>query len=265
MVDRLPSSSLPTSIRLQVPTPPGEETLTGQVELKIAGVAVAFDLDIPAGPTGLEDLLPVFQGLADAVVSQGEARVAAQGRAISCRAGCGACCRQPVPIAEHEARAIAALVEALPEPRRAMVRARFADAQRRLDESGLAARFSDLPNTDSGPILGLGLDYFRLGLACPFLEAESCSIHADRPLACREYLVTSPASACAAPSAETVRRVDLASLPSRALREVGRAATRDGWLLLIDALSFVRRHPGPTPKRPARDWVEAVFARFAAG
>jgi hypothetical protein len=33
--------------------------------------------------------------------------------------------------------------------------------------------------------------YFLQGVACPFLEAESCGIHPDRPLACREYLVTS--------------------------------------------------------------------------
>ncbi len=41
--------------------------------------------------------------------------------------------------------------------------------------------------------------YFHLGIACPFLEDESCSIHADRPISCREYLVTSPAVNCADP------------------------------------------------------------------
>jgi Fe-S-cluster containining protein len=36
-------------------------------------------------------------------------------------------------------------------------------------------------------------------MPCPFLEDESCSIHPDRPLVCREYLVTSPAELCAGP------------------------------------------------------------------
>jgi hypothetical protein len=55
----------------------------------------------------------------------------------------------------------------------------------------------------------LGHLYFEPAIACPFLEDESCSIHPDRPLACREYLVSSPASACAHPSPESIERVDL--------------------------------------------------------
>ena len=42
---------------------------------------------------------------------------------------------------------------------------------------------------------------------CPFLEEESCSIHPDRPLVCREYLVTSPAELCAGPTQEGVTPV----------------------------------------------------------
>ena len=39
-------------------------------------------------------------------------------------------------------------------------------------------------------------DYYTLRLPCPFLENEACSIYADRPAACRELLVTSPAELC---------------------------------------------------------------------
>ena len=41
----------------------------------------------------------------------------------------------------------------------------------------------------------LGREYFQLGIPCPFLEEESCSIYHDRPITCREYLVTSPPAA----------------------------------------------------------------------
>jgi hypothetical protein len=47
-----------------------------------------------------------------------------------------------------------------------------------------------------------------LGLACPFLEDESCSIHPYRPSICREYLVTSPAEHCA-----ELGRKPVASIP----------------------------------------------------
>ena len=39
----------------------------------------------------------------------------AEGETISCKKGCGACCRQLVPISQVEARRIRDLVEAMPE------------------------------------------------------------------------------------------------------------------------------------------------------
>src|SRR5262249_17523424 len=38
--------------------------------------------------------------------------------------------------------------------------------------------------------------YFALQIPCPFLKNEICSIYEDRPAACRELLVTSPAELC---------------------------------------------------------------------
>ena len=38
--------------------------------------------------------------------------------------------------------------------------------------------------------------YFRLGLPCPFLIDEACSIHDRRPMACREHVAVSPVGHC---------------------------------------------------------------------
>ena len=118
------------------------------------------------------------------------------GKSISCKAGCGACCRQLVPITPTEAYNLRDLIESLPEPRRSDIRARFAEARRKLDEAGLLEKLLH-PETVGDELRAVGMEYFRLGIACPFLEAESCSIYPDRPIACREYLVTSPAEGAA--------------------------------------------------------------------
>ncbi|PYV13431.1 MAG: hypothetical protein DMG07_14545, partial [Acidobacteria bacterium] len=47
------------------------------------------------------------------------------------------------------------------------------------------------------------------GIPCPFLEDETCSIYHNRPSACREYLVTTPAALCADPGSGSVRGVTL--------------------------------------------------------
>ena len=52
-------------------------------------------------------MLPVIQNFANALVDVAVKSVEDKGKTISCKAGCGACCRQLVPISETEAQAIA--------------------------------------------------------------------------------------------------------------------------------------------------------------
>ncbi|MEO8777051.1 MAG: YkgJ family cysteine cluster protein [Rhodanobacter sp.] len=47
-------------------------------------------------------------------------------------------------------------------------------------------RLREPARTDEVSHRQLGIDYLRQGVACPFLEQESCSIYDERPLACRK-------------------------------------------------------------------------------
>src|SRR5262245_21289997 len=100
------------------------ETVTASVELAVGSWRLQAKLSVPAEPTSLRTVLPVIQTLADGMVHLAVKSVEEQGKTISCTKGCGACCRQLVPITEVEARNLADLIERLPEPRRSEVRAR---------------------------------------------------------------------------------------------------------------------------------------------
>jgi Fe-S-cluster containining protein len=245
-------------VRLGTPAGSPGAVATATIRLSLGGEPVGLEVSVPAGPTHAGQLLPVFQGLTDVVVGVAVRAAKRAGHAISCQKGCGACCRQLVPLSESEARAVARLVEALPAPRRAEVRARFAAAGRRLAAAGLAEQLRH-----PGPATREALR--PLGLACPFLEDESCSIHPDRPLACREYLVTSSAEACARPTAETVRTVPLPAGVAAAVRAVDRqpAAGGAGWVPLVLALEWAAEHPEEPPARPGPALLQEVFARLA--
>ncbi|HKB03948.1 MAG TPA: YkgJ family cysteine cluster protein [Gemmataceae bacterium] len=239
--------------------------VTADIRLTIGGEPTHLAISVPEGATRSREFLPVVQGLADVVVGIGIRNVERQGEHISCRKGCGACCRQPVQVSESEALALARLVEAMPEPRRADVRARFADAIRRLDDAGLIDYFRH-PNPMPGPeVLSLGMAYFRLGLACPFLEEESCSIHPDRPVACREFLVTTPAEECSRPAADNVRRVPMPARVGRAARAADRqgSGSATGWVPLVLALEWAEAHPEESPSRPGPVLLQEFFARLA--
>src|SRR4051812_18808290 len=230
---------------------------TADVRLTIGGQPVRLDIAVPTAPTRLMDLLPVFQGLANVEVGVAVQSVERQGKSLSCRKGCGACCRQPVPITETEARALTQLVDEMPEPRRSLVRDRFADGLRRLDAAGMLKRIRNQDEVISRGGTQLAVDYFHLGIACPFLEDESCSIRLNRPLACREFLVTSPPEHCAHPEGDRVSKVPLRGEIFRAARAVdGLASDSAGYTLLILAPEWVAAHPTEPPPKPGPAWLQ---------
>ena len=113
-----------------------------------------------------------------------------------------------------------------------------------------------------GTARNVGLSYFSLGIPCPFLEDESCSIYHDRPVVCREYLVTSPAINCASPSPESVQRVPL---PFRIWTAVAACAERRGdakylpWVPLSLAPEWATTHAEETASQSGPDLLRKLF------
>ncbi len=243
-------------------TAPGSPAATARLQLLVDGQPIRLAIKVPAEPVKLSHMLPVFQGFTNAVVDVAESKVAGNGESISCRAGCGACCRQIVPISPSEAHALQRLVDTFPEPRRQVVKERFANAARQLNEANLSNSIESIAEAaDEGE---LAAAYFNLRIACPFLEEESCSIHQDRPLACREYLVTSPPEECSRPCENKVRCVPMPSRASWALRAVewDVQPMGSGWLPLILLLEWAGSHPEPAP-RTGPEWVQHYLNRLA--
>lgn len=229
------------------------------VELTILGARVRGEAKVPAAVVPVEELLPAFRRVADTIVALSIKSAEQHGKAISCRAGCGACCRQPVPVSLPEARRLAALVEELPEPRRAEVRAKFAEIERRVAEAGLTEAFLNPDALTREEFEHAPLEYFRMGMACPFLVDESCGIYEERPLVCREYMVTSPAEFCAAPD----ERVEVLRMPLKASEALARLEGTEGMRYVKQiplglSLRWCRENPAPVESRRAA----AVITEF---
>src|SRR5262249_6005033 len=131
----------PAATRVSLPLLPPPaftgDTGTLTVELDISSTHWLTQIIAPAGPARTVQLLPVSRRFDEAVVGLGGRAAEAKGKKVSCKAGCGACCRQLVPISGSEARHLRNMVNRLPEPRRAEVRARFAEARRRPEAAGV--------------------------------------------------------------------------------------------------------------------------------
>jgi Fe-S-cluster containining protein len=205
------------------------------ITIVVDGVEIEAAVSLPPGPAPRRVILPTLQRLTDTIVQIAEQRAGDAGEHVSCKKGCDACCRQMVPISPAEAFALAALLDAMPPGRAARTLERFDVAVETLAARGLLHRLERRHELTSQESAQLDRDYFAANVGCPFLENRACSIHQHRPLACREFLVTSPPRECRDPGAGGMRPVPMPAKVSVALA----ASDQARWLPLVLARDFV--------------------------
>lgn len=143
--------------------------------------------------------MPMARSLCTKVVNATAEISAERGQKITCSKGCTHCCSYLAPLPPAEAFRIRDEILTMPVSKRRhclrsiMVRARYLLNHRQQlrqpkEPSGLTSQQERLQNISEW--------YSSLKLACPFLSEKLCSIYHSRPLTCREYLVSNPASEC---------------------------------------------------------------------
>ena len=234
-----------------------------ELVLRIDDVPLRIDAPRPPPRGRVDELLPAMRAIDNAAIGRAIGDVEATGKTVACAKGCSACCRaQPVPVAPPEALALLLLVEAMPPARRAAIEARFDAAARRLHAAGLADAFLQrAPGLDAASARRLAHDYFRLGLACPFLQDDACGIHPQRPFVCRQYLVTSDPALCADPFANRADVVPMPLHPATALLAAAEQALGmpQHTVPLTLALEYARLHRATLQRRVD---AEPVFRRW---
>lgn len=174
------------------------QQVTVQVQ-RPGGPSRSVELAIPRNEIGLSELVPEFQKLFTAILD-----VELAGQNVTCRKGCSACCCQLVPLSMPEAFFLRDVIHRFAPKQRAHVLKKMQSVTAALERAGL---LEDLRHP--GKNNQIDADYFRQGLACPFLEHGACSIYAQRPFICRSYVVTSPKEACEDPYIHEIQKVEI--------------------------------------------------------
>lgn len=176
-----------------------------KVRLPLLGGDREVTLPVPGGKGALTMVLPAARKLSKASMDASVESERAEGRHVTCKSGCAACCRQLIPVSLIEARALMTIVEKMPTAKRDAIERRFAASLARIEEAGLAPKPGREPRTSllsdvAGDVRDQWNDvndrYLALDLACPFLERERCVVYEDRPFVCREHMVTTDPAAC---------------------------------------------------------------------
>src|SRR5260370_36311156 len=108
---------------------------TATLRLTMGTLRITHPIPVPTASVPAAEIVPALQGLVNAVVEAAEA-----GHTVSCRQGCGACCRQLVPVSRTEGERLLQLMETMPAGRRDALSKRFAAAQAADEGSGLEGR-----------------------------------------------------------------------------------------------------------------------------
>jgi Fe-S-cluster containining protein len=239
------------------------EMVRASFSLPVGGEQLHASAQVPAGKTTLTELLPIVRNLESAIIGRVGEEAQAAGSPISCHLGCAACCRQMVSLSMFEAEALTQWMSTLPEDRRAEIEARFHRALTALRDAGIIEKILD-PSwaSEQGFAFEVAISYFKAYVDCPFLENESCSIYSMRPLACREYMVTSPPALCQDPAANQVHSVQLPLKLSHVLYAFGRKMEHDtrGWIPLVFLLAWAKS--GATPGDRVAGTGEEVLRKF---
>ncbi len=162
---------------------------------------------IPDVPMSMADLIPPMQQLCNGIVELAIRREKNLGATISCHKGCGVCCCQLVPLSPPEAFFLMNYVQSLPPLQRSEIMSRLEETRKAMEAHGLVERLRKIEDTNEHQ--ALAYDYFRMGMPCPFLDANSCSLHPYRPFACREYNVISSPELCADPFKEGIKKIKI--------------------------------------------------------
>ncbi len=240
---------------------PGEVTVN--IEMRILSKRISLQLTVSRDLTSARALLPIAHGLTQMASEIASSESEANGKPVSCRAGCGACCRQLVPITQAEAHQLHAVVRAMPEPRQKEIQLRFDRALSLLQKASMLEILRSAELWSSVSPVEFADTYFHLGIACPFLENESCSIHEARPMTCRAFSVTSPAENCQNPTPDNI--VALKHPFPRPLEAFGRAivgapeGTPTPWVPLVLALDFASNVQEPIAEFTGPQLLRAVL------
>ena len=159
-------------------------------------------------PAKLSDIVPLARNVCDIIVQNKQKELQRLNITVPCRNRCSACCSYFVPVSVPEAFRIVEELNEMPEEKAKNIL--------RLSLKAAEKMLADIPDnlilSDSAAVNSLeqfSRWYHKLNIICPFLSDHSCTEYGNRPLACREHLVTGSSESCKNPGSDSTSPVEM--------------------------------------------------------
>ncbi len=192
------------------------DEMTVRSAVSLFGVQKTISIQILDHFARLSDLVPLARALSDAMVSEAIEHSRMLGKSVFCDKKCAACCSYLIPLSIPEVIYLYDEIQSLPFEQSQEFWGNSLSVARQLLENNSVEAVGVESTLDA-----VGQWYSDKQVACPFLKNDLCAIYDHRPLACREHLVTTPASRC---RPEVPGRVEKPALPYSVLESLGQVA-----------------------------------------
>jgi len=179
-------------------TKTGGTSSTFSLELDIFGRNVTIGSKVADREANFAEIVPLARELTDRIVHQTIESLSDEGIEIACGKGCCACCRYLVPLSVPEVfRITGELLDISAEPGSAILESSIEAAKRIIDSRAEFGGFAECPSERGADFVeDVSGWYSGLELDCPLLRNGLCAAYENRPLACREHIVTGSADLC---------------------------------------------------------------------
>ncbi|PKL49397.1 MAG: hypothetical protein CVV39_03050 [Planctomycetes bacterium HGW-Planctomycetes-1] len=191
-------------------------------ELDIAGKKTSFHINVTAKNAALADIVPLARKLSTKLAAAFVANLREKGHFVPCCKGCSACCSSLIPLSVPEAFRLRKELLAMPsDVSNQIMRSCINTAEKILDKAQRTDRMEGFSKNSKPRISQINKWYGELKLPCPLLSKSLCTLYEQRPLACREHIVTGSSASC---QIKSKCRPNVAIMPASVLETLGQLA-----------------------------------------
>jgi len=191
----------PTITALNEPGWLGSNCLCGaeiiSFELDVAGKTVDFRIDVAAKQATLAAIVPLARTISTKLALTVLDSLSKNGQFVPCRKGCSTCCNYLIPLSIPEVFRLREELLAMPADYSSQILQSCVDtAERILDNKPPTFSLKTSSKSARSQIGRISRWYGGLKLACLFLSDRLCTLYEQRPIACREHIVTGSPVSC---------------------------------------------------------------------
>ncbi len=191
------------------------------LDLDIYGEPVQFRIGVEDTQARLADIVPMARSLSARIIQSVQTNLEGNGLAVPCDRGCVVCCHYLTLLSVPEAFRIMDEIIQMPQEQFNNIKQyclKIAEPyQKQLSKYRGFDKSFNANTISEQQLMEIAEWYFDKKLPCPFLKDELCTIYAQRPIVCREYLVAGSVLQCRAKDDDAARKVRVPVLIANAL------------------------------------------------